>query len=394
MTNQPANPDKKTRILFLGHDASRTGAPLLMLTLIRWLREHSDIDPSVMLLAGGDLEAQYQSLAPTARYDLLSNTLNRGIGRKVMRHLGRMKPKAPNLAELYPPSRYPIVYANTVVTLKLATQLAGAGRRVVLHVHELSSTADFYAVKEALKASPASVDAYIAASHAVRDFLETDIAVPREKIQVIHEFPVAMAKDLPRSGQGSALRRRLGISDTARVVGMCGWPQWRKGVDLFVQLADHIKRGAPHADYHCVWVGGDHPSHAAALHDVAKLGLQGVCHFVPAVDDPSACFASFDLFALTSREDPFSVAMLEAADHRLPVVCFADAGGAPELVETDAGVVVPYLNIPAMATACLDLLGDDALRHRFGDSARMKVRSRYTLETLGPKFLGVLKPNN
>ena len=365
-----------------------------MLTLIRWLREHSDIHPSIMLLAGGDLEDQYQSLAPTVRHDLLSNTMNRGIGRKVMRQLGWMKLKAPDLAGLYPPSRYPIVYANTIATLKIATQMAGPGRRIVLHVHELSSTVDFYGVRETLKGSPAVIDAYIAASRAVRDFLETDIAVPREKIQVIHEFPVATAKDLPRDSQRSALRRRLGISDAARVVGMCGWPQWRKGVDLFVQLADHVRRCAPHAEYHCVWVGGDRDSHAAALYDVAKLGLQGVCHFVPAVDDPSAYFASFDVFALTSREDPFSVAMLEAADHRLPVVCFADAGGAPELVEADAGIVVPYLNIPAMATACINLLGDDALRHRQGDHARMKVRSRYTLEVLGPKFLGLLRPNN
>jgi glycosyltransferase involved in cell wall biosynthesis len=115
---------------------------------------------------------------------------------------------------------------------------------------------------------------------------------------------------------------------------------------------------------------------------------------VPAVDDPSAFFASFDVFALTSREDPFSVAMLEAADHRLPVVCFADAGGAPELVEADAGIVVPYLDIPAMAAACLDLLGDDALRQRFGDNARMKVRTHYTLEVLGPKFLDLLEPED
>lgn len=394
MTNQHVKPDNKTRILFLGHDASRTGAPLLLLALIRWLREHSDLDPSVLLLAGGDLETQYRSLAPTARYDLLSNTLNRGIGRKVMRHLGWLNLKAPNLAELYPPRRYPIVYANTVATLKVALQMTGPGRRIVLHVHELSSTVDFYAVKEALRASPASVDAYVAASHAVRDFLETDIAVPPAKIQVIHEFPVAMAQDLAPGGQSSALRRQLGISDTARVVGMCGWPQWRKGADLFVQLADHIKRGAPQADYHCVWVGGDRASHAAALYDVARLGLQGVCHFVPAVDDPSAFFASFDVFALTSREDPFSVAMLEAADHRLPVVCFADAGGAPELVEADAGIVVPYLDIPAMAAACLDLLGDDALRQRFGDNARMKVRTHYTLEVLGPKFLDLLEPED
>lgn len=392
MTTSHATQDRKSRVLFLGHDASRTGAPLLLLNLIRWLREHAAIDPSVLLLAGGDLEANYQALAPTARHDLLTHALNRGILRKALRHWGWADLRTPDLAALYPPDRYPIVYANSIASLGLAAKLAAPGRRIVLHVHELAFTVNYYAAKEALQSSPAWVDTYIAASQAVRDFLETDLALPRGKIRVIHEFPVATASDRPNAGAGRALRRQLGISDTAHVVGMCGWPQWRKGVDLFVQLADNLKRSAPHAGCHCVWVGGDRASHAQALHDVEKLGLRETCHFVPAVDDPSDCLAAFDVFALTSREDPFSIAMLEAADHCLPVVCFTGAGGAPELVEDDAGLVVPYLDVPALAAACLRLLSDDALRRRLGEIARTKVRSRYTLESLGPKFLDVLQP--
>jgi hypothetical protein len=37
------------------------------------------------------------------------------------------------------------------------------------------------------------------------------------------------------------------------------------------------------------------------------------CRFVPSAPNPEAFFRVFDLFAMTSREDPFSVAMLEAA---------------------------------------------------------------------------------
>jgi glycosyltransferase involved in cell wall biosynthesis len=145
------------------------------------------------------------------------------------------------------------------------------------------------------------------------------------------------------------------------------------------------------AKCHFVWLGGDLHSHREALHDVAQVGLQDICHFVTAVLDPEPYFGAFDLFALTSREDPFPVAMLEAAASGLPIVCFAGAGGAPEFVEDDAGLVVPYLDIAAMATACIELVMDDKRREKLGENARAKVQLRYTLTIQGPKVLAVLK---
>ena len=36
MSEEPRPPD----VLFLGHEASRTGAPLMFLYFLRWLRDH------------------------------------------------------------------------------------------------------------------------------------------------------------------------------------------------------------------------------------------------------------------------------------------------------------------------------------------------------------------
>jgi len=112
---------------------------------------------------------------------------------------------------------------------------------------------------------------------------------------------------------------------------------------------------------------------------------------LPAVPNPETYFGAFDLFALTSREDPFSVAMLEAALCGLPIVCFAGAGGAVELVEHDAGIVVPYLDLSAMAIACVDLLLDDTRRRKVGENARAKVQAHYMLDQQGPKILSVIE---
>ena len=126
-------------------------------------------------------------------------------------------------------------------------------------------------------------------------------------------------------------------------------------------------------------------------HDLMRTGLLDICHFVPSVPNPEDYFNAFDVFALTSREDPFPVAMLEAAASGLPIVCFANGGGAPELVEEDAGIVVPYLDVPAMAKACIELLTNESRRRQMGQNARAKVQERYTLEKQGPKLLAVIE---
>jgi len=53
------------KVLFIGHDASRTGAPLLLLELIKWLTGNSSVKPSVLLKHGGELEAEYEVATPT-----------------------------------------------------------------------------------------------------------------------------------------------------------------------------------------------------------------------------------------------------------------------------------------------------------------------------------------
>ena len=379
------------KVLFISHDASRTGAPLLLLKLIEWLKTNSSIKPSVLLKRGGDIAAEYRNLAPTRCLAEESAKINRGLHRRILRRLRLSTIRQPDLNRLYPPEAFPVVYANTIDSADMIPQLAGSGRRIIHHVHELSQVTEQFNAVDMMKQAIPLTFAYIAASHSVREHLEKTIGVPAGKIHVIHEFPLMTAKENNRSDTRRTIRQRLGVPEDAFVVGMCGLPQWRKGTDLFVQLARHLQCHFGSAKCHFVWLGGDANSQREALHDVAKMGLQDMCHFIKAVTDPAPYFSVFDLFTLTSREDPFSVAMLEAAASGLPIVCFAGAGGAPELVEQDAGIVVPYLDVPAMAGACIELLTDVDRRRQMGENARIKVRERYALARQGPKLLAVVE---
>jgi glycosyltransferase involved in cell wall biosynthesis len=94
-----------------------------------------------------------------------------------------------------------------------------------------------------------------------------------------------------------------------------------------------------------------------------------------------------DAFALTSREDPFPLVMLEAGMHGLPTVCFESSGGGPEFIGEDAGCAVPYLDLEHFSAALRSLQEAPELRHRMGDSARLKVEREYSVAYQGPKLV-------
>ena len=377
----------KGKTLFLGHDASRTGAPLLLLEIIRWLGMNSTLEMEVYLKRGGGIECDYSRLAPT----FCPQGKSQGLLRKGLRKLRLIGDKEPNLASRYPVERYPVVYANTLATCQSALQLVDPRRRIIQHIHEMSYATDVYQAKDLLQSAVPHTDLYIAVSAAVKDFLMDEIEVPEEKIRVIHGFPIAGCRQPDGDGDGNNIRLKHRIPEDAFVIGMCGSPEWRKGTDVFVRLVQQVSEMPEGEKCRFVWVGGDRNAYREARFDVDKLGLRNVCHFVPAVEDPSPYFKAFDLFALTSREDPFPLVMLEAAASGLPIVCFAQSGGATELVEADAGIIVPYLDVQAMAMACVDLLMNEEKRKRFGAQAKVKVEGRYLLAQQGPKIRAVIE---
>ncbi len=108
------------------------------------------------------------------------------------------------------------------------------------------------------------------------------------------------------------------------------------------------------------------------------------------VQDPSDVYAAMDIFALTSREDPFPLVMLEAANYELPIVCFAQSGGGPEFVADDAGLIAPYLDVDRFADNVLLLTENAELRARLGSKGEQRVREHYSIDVQAPKLQNVI----
>lgn len=374
------------KVLFVSYDATRTGAPMFLLHLLRWLKANTALSVHIVLRRGGELLPEFEALGPTRV--LKSNRASSLIG-KIIDRLGWRDPVRA-LRRALNPNDFGLIYANTMSNGDIVEGLNWSEVPVLTHVHELAFAMQHFeklGSKQALQHSRR----FIACAEAVKTMLMQDHDIAAERIDVVHECMDGTAfREVP--AEAPMLEDLAEIPADAFVVGACGRTDWRKGADLFLQLAMQVcaRLDAP---IHFVWVGGMiHPAERNTLrHDLAHLPPQVKIHFVGNKADPKPYYQRFDVFALMSREDPFPLVCLEAAACGNPILCFAQSGGMPEFVEDDAGFVVPYLDVQTMTERIVQLYADPSLRAAMGRRARQKVLARHDVPATAARIAEIIQ---
>ncbi len=231
-------------------------------------------------------------------------------------------------------------------------------------------------------------DLLMMGSHAVKDFYLNNFSVDPSKVSVIYDF---IADEDPLRAALVDIREVYNIPASAKIVGGMGSLQWRKGYDIFSYVAREVIERSP--DTYFIWVGGNKRSYEYKLleREVRLLGLAHRLILAGEQTDINSYYEAFDVFLLTSREDPFPLVCLESALAKTPIICFENAGGMPEFVREDAGYVVEYVNIDQMAEKSLALLNDETLRKQMGDVGRERALNNHTISKLGPSILKLIE---
>ncbi len=383
------------RVLFISHDASRTGAPIVLLHLLRWLRSNTDLSFDVLLGSGGELAGQFERLAKVFYFPTAAPG---GRLRRMLDRLGTgrepdLVAKRRSVIKELRERDIGLVYSNTVVNGGPMAALAGLKCPMLCHVHELYHWIAFETERNVFRLTKKHSQHYIAASRAVKENLVDNHGIAGSCVDVVHEFVRTDLMSVHDKAKAKvAACRQLGLPSDALLVGGCGTIDWRKGADLMVHLARAVRNQFDGRPLHFIWIGGMTRGRlwGKLIHDVERCGLSHCIHFLGAQRDPSRLFAALDVYTLTSREDPYPLVMLEAAAAGNPIVCFDRSGGAPEFVEDDAGVIVPYLDTQQMADAVVDLLGDEQLRRRLGHRASEKARHRHDVRVGAPEVYNVI----
>jgi glycosyltransferase involved in cell wall biosynthesis len=356
------------RILVLGHDAFPAGAQLALLHLLRAVRTSGGAEVTVLLNEGGDLLSEYAEVAPTSLWHGgRAGTRRPSPAQAVRRRLDAAipelywilrRPARRRLLTRLTASGFDLIHANSVASLPLVQTLGPTLRLpVVCHVHELEMSIRRFCGVERFSRFQRHVAGYIAASEAVRANLLANHGVSGDRIDTIHEsIPITPDRD---------------------------------GRDR--QTAGAVARSLAGTPVHFIWVGGKPEGREIEQlrHDTGALGLQGRVHFVGRQARPGTYFQLFDVFFLSSREDPFPLVCLEVAALAIPIVCFAGAGGTPEFVRDDAGAVAPYLDVRMAADRITGLLASGEQRLAMGRRAQERVWRDHDITSTTRRFLAV-----
>lgn len=376
------------KILFIGHDANRAGAQLVLLQMLRLLRERQ-IPTQLLLGDGGPLEEEYRQVTEVIRYprpvrQLYGRVIDKGlrmtgVWSALERRRGQRQQQA--MRQHMDAQSVGVIVVNTVASAGLYRAIAETvPAPMMLFVHELAMSVQMYSQPDDLRFLLDRASHLIAVSQAVADYYHNVHRYPVDRISRLQFIDIrSLNQRIDMAKSGPSIREQMGLPADALLVGACGNAEWRKGNDLFNVLATLTVEQNPTRPVYFVWVGipRSNPWYNDLWLDVVKADLTDRIRYVEPTPDVLRYMVQFDVFALTSREDPYPLVVLEAGLCGVPVVCFDGAGGAPELVETDAGRVVSYLDLAAMSRAVGDLLEQPALRRSMGQRLKEKILERH-----------------
>jgi glycosyltransferase involved in cell wall biosynthesis len=183
--------------------------------------------------------------------------------------------------------------------------------------------------------------------------------------------PWASAQPLPRAS--------LGIEEDAMLAGCVGRLDEAKGHDLLLEAAARVA----HPRLRLV-IAGDGPQRAALEARARDLNLDRVVRWLGWREDVPRLLKTLQVFAMPSRYEGHSVALLEA----MASGCACLVSDIPELRELlgDAGLHAARGDAGALAAGLRRLLDDAALRQRYGREAQRRAQG-YSIDASARRYL-------
>jgi len=364
-----------TDILFVSHNATDTGAPKILLDIIEWVKTKTSLSFKILLLDGGPWLNRFTVLGECLVFNELKMRYPKNEIDQLLNRFTGPKPK--------------LIYLNTIVILKdYKTVLGHYNAPVICHVHELQSVIEHFKVNTQHFSS--EISHIIAASPPVNDNLVLNYKLDPEHVSTVFEWIYFQKLDHSNK-EKNRVKQSLSLPLYKTIVFGCGNFDPRKGIDIFIETARQIKERGIDDIIFC-WIGNTYNKHGQEMTDrICEYNLEEQVLFLGRHENPTQCFVAGDIFLLPSREDPFPLVCLEAANAKLPIVCFDKAGGMPLFVEDDAGCVVPLGDVDAMTRKVEYLVQNPETRQKQGERAYQKLLERHTADVAIPKVIKLCK---
>jgi len=362
-------------ILFIGHDASLTGAPKSLLLIIDYTSKNYNEPISIILKEGGPLVDEYRKLGKVFIWEKKWYYEKNVIKRLKNRFLNNNKRNQNIILKYLYKNKPKVIFNNTVVNGVILEKLLKLNTPIISRIPELETVMKIYQVRfnstnKVLKYS----SNFITPSLFGKNNLIDNFNIPPEKIEVA--YGTILKKTNHAIVNNEVEFDKIGIPKDSFIVGACGGLGWRKGSDLFLKVAKYLSE---HKKVVFIWIGIDETqaNYCEFVYEIKKLNLKTQVFTVPYEKDINKYYQIMDVFLMTSREDPFPLVNLEAMTNGVPVICFKDSGGSEELVDSGSGFIVPFADTEKMAQKVNDIFSQPKLKAELSKGA-LKRSNKFT----------------
>jgi glycosyltransferase involved in cell wall biosynthesis len=189
--------------------------------------------------------------------------------------------------------------------------------------------------------------------------------------------------------RSEALRERLGIPRGAPVVGFVGRFTRDKGIAELLDASEVVLRIFPKTWF--LLLGRIEDGDPIPASYVERLENHPRMIRAGFVTDTSPYYHLMSVLAFPSHREGFPNVLLEAASAGVPVVGFRVTGTADAVVHGETGLLVPRVDVGALAQSLVRLLGEEALRARMGAAARERAMKDFSNEKVWEEWLKFYK---
>lgn len=369
------------KILFVNHSLGRTGAPLVLKHIIEWFnKNNSSIQCDVFSLIDGELKKDFDKFSAKHFVNIYSDNIFLRSCRKIFRLVGIISLdrnfvysfKIKKLAN----RNYDMIYHNTIVGLESSIEIKKRhkGTKLLVHVHELNTEIIKYCPN--FKDLDEKVDHYIAASNLVKNNLVESHQINPGKISVVYEF------------SNVEINNQKSVNSTVRIGGS-GYGSYRKGIDLFIEVARCLKNNADF-EFKMEWLGTINQKDLIIYDSLLKsYGLRNQVVFSGFSENVGAFYSTLDIFLMTSREDPFPLVCIEAGSSGIPIFCFKGCTGTEEVLTKYEELIINDFDYNQMSLNIIDLVKNQTRYSQVSNELK-EIFEEFTPNNQVPKIFDII----
>jgi glycosyltransferase involved in cell wall biosynthesis len=343
----------RRRIVFVTHEESRTGAPLILLRVAQEMQKGHEV--WVISRRGGSAATEFEK----AFRDRLIRAAHPEEESSIEAHLNRLEPD--------------LVYVNSLGSLLYARTARRLGYPTVFHIQEAELAFSYAARGNDLTTLAQDADLFIATSRGVAHLLTGTIGCDPERVYTIPPgVPVDYVQKQARARSPHEIRDELGSNEAEFLVVAAGCVKLEKGIDIFSKAAQRVReRGYPQVRFCWMGVVPDHLEAPERENEEEVTWLGGYAN-------PYPVMRAADVIVSPSREESFGLTVAEAMALERPVCVFRESGGCAEILNNEGGIIIEDTSAEALTDVVIQLLEEGAeVRAAHGRRGLRRVQERY-----------------